>query len=315
MKLLVEENNVEKRLDHFVSENTDISRSQVTKLIKEGSILVNGKKTKTGYMTRLNDEILVEFTSQEMEAKPEKMDLDIVYEDEDVIVVNKANGVVVHPAPGNYTGTLVNGLLYHFKNLSSVNGELRPGIVHRIDADTTGLLMIAKNDKAHEKLAKQLEEKTTHRKYYFGKNLYIERSDFEIVPPPKYRRLFVGNEVRLNGAYIVKCTGYDTDANGNVTTVYAEYDPETRSGTNCTKKVKGTIHWLNQKHVKNVEVRLFENLTLPKEETSLAGGKEQSAGEDQFNPNSLTILIAAIQFSTLCIPAIKISSRLITFSP
>jgi 23S rRNA pseudouridine1911/1915/1917 synthase len=166
MKLLVEENNVEKRLDHFVSENTDISRSQVTKLIKEGSILVNGKKTKTGYMTRLNDEILVEFTSQEMEAKPEKMDLDIVYEDEDVIVVNKANGVVVHPAPGNYTGTLVNGLLYHFKNLSSVNGELRPGIVHRIDADTTGLLMIAKNDKAHEKLAKQLEEKTTHRKYY-----------------------------------------------------------------------------------------------------------------------------------------------------
>ena len=166
MKLLVEENNVEKRLDHFVSENTDISRSQVTKLIKEGSILVNGKKTKTGYMTRLNDEILVEFTSQEMETKPEKMDLDIVYEDEDVIVVNKANGVVVHPAPGNYTGTLVNGLLYHFKNLSSVNGELRPGIVHRIDADTTGLLMIAKNDKAHEKLAKQLEEKTTHRKYY-----------------------------------------------------------------------------------------------------------------------------------------------------
>ena len=165
MKLLVEENNVEKRLDHFVSENTDISRSQVTKLIKEGSILVNGKKTKTGYMTRLNDEILVEFTSQEMEAKPEKMDLDIVYEDDDVIVVNKANGVVVHPAPGNYTGTLVNGLLYHFKNLSSVNGELRPGIVHRIDADTTGLLMVAKNDKAHEKLAKQLEEKTTHRIY------------------------------------------------------------------------------------------------------------------------------------------------------
>lgn len=166
MNLLVNENNVDKRLDVFVSENTDISRSQITKLIKEGSILVNGNKTKTGYMTKLNDEVLVEYIQKEIDAKPEKMDLDIVYEDDDVIVVNKANGVVVHPAPGNYTGTLVNGLLYHFKNLSTINGDLRPGIVHRIDADTTGLLMIAKNDKAHEKLAKQLEEKSTYRKYY-----------------------------------------------------------------------------------------------------------------------------------------------------
>ena len=166
MNLLVNENNVDKRLDVFVSENTDISRSQITKLIKEGSILVNGNKTKTGYMTKLNDEVLVEYIQKEIDAKPEKMDLDIVYEDDDVIVVNKANGVVVHPAPGNYTGTLVNGLLYHFKNLSTINGDSRPGIVHRIDADTTGLLMIAKNDKAHEKLAKQLEEKSTYRKYY-----------------------------------------------------------------------------------------------------------------------------------------------------
>lgn len=166
MNLLVNENNVDKRLDVFVSENTDISRSQITKLIKEGSILVNGNKTKTGYMTKLNDEVLVEYIQKEIDAKPEKMDLDIVYEDDDVIVVNKANGVVVHPAPGNYTGTLVNGLLYHFKTLSTINGDLRPGIVHRIDADTTGLLMIAKNDKAHEKLAKQLEEKSTYRKYY-----------------------------------------------------------------------------------------------------------------------------------------------------
>lgn len=134
------------------------------------------------------------------------------------------------------------------------------------------------------------KEESTHRKYYFGKNLYIERSDFEITPPPKYRRLYVGNEVRLNGAFIVKCTGYDTDDNGNVTTVYADYDPETKSGSNCAKKVKGTIHWLNQKHAKQVEVRLFENLTLPKEEASLAGGKEQSAGEDEFNPNSLIVL-------------------------
>lgn len=133
------------------------------------------------------------------------------------------------------------------------------------------------------------KEETSKRKYYFGKNLYIERSDFEITPPPKYRRLFVGNEVRLNGAFIVKCTGYDLDDSGNVTTVYADYDPETKSGSNCTKKVKGTIHWINQNHAKQVEVRLFENLTLPKEDNA-AGGKEQTAADDEFNPNSLTIL-------------------------
>lgn len=133
------------------------------------------------------------------------------------------------------------------------------------------------------------KEETSKRKYYFGKNLYIERSDFEITPPPKYRRLFVGNEVRLNGAFIVKCTGYDLDDSGNVTTVYADYDPETKSGSNCTKKVKSTIHWINQNHAKQVEVRLFENLTLPKEDNA-AGGKEQTAADDEFNPNSLTIL-------------------------
>ena len=165
----------------------------------------------------------------------------------------------------------------------------------RVMAITDPIKLVITNLKEDEEIELSLadypqNEETSHRKYYFGRNLYIERSDFEIVPPPKYRRLFVGNEVRLNGAYIVKCTGYDADANGNVTTVYAEYDPETRSGTNCTKKVKGTIHWLNQKHAKNIEVRLFENLTLPKEETSLAGGKEQTAAEDQFNPNSLTVL-------------------------
>lgn len=166
MNLIIDELNIDKRLDLFVSENMDISRSQITKLIKDGNILVNGNKVKTGYTTKLNDEIEINYIKEEIKALPEKMDLDIVYEDDDVIVVNKANGVVVHPAPGNYTGTLVNGLLYHSKNLSNINGEFRPGIVHRIDADTTGLLVVAKNDKAHEKLAKQFEEKTNHRKYY-----------------------------------------------------------------------------------------------------------------------------------------------------
>ena len=166
MQIIINEELVGKRLDVLITENTDYSRSKITNLIKAGNILLNNNKTKAGYMTRLNDVIDINYVAEDTTANPEKMDLDIVFEDNDVMVINKANGIVVHPAPGNYTGTLVNGLLYHSNNLSSINGEFRPGIVHRIDADTTGLLMIAKNDKAHEKLAKQLEEKTTHRVYY-----------------------------------------------------------------------------------------------------------------------------------------------------
>ena len=133
-------------------------------------------------------------------------------------------------------------------------------------------------------------EESTKRNYVFGKELYIERSDFEITPPPKYHRLYVGNEVRLMGAYIVKCTGYDVDENGKVTCVYAEYDKETKSGSGCTKKVKGTIHWINANKADEVEVRLFDNLILPKEETDLSGGKEQEAEEDQINPDSIKII-------------------------
>ena len=165
MKIVVEENKQE-RLDSFLAQNTEFSRSKITKLIKEGQILVNGTKVKAGYALRENDEIVIDYVEEEMKAEPENLNLDIVYEDEDVIVVNKPNGMVVHPAIGNPNGTLVNGLMYHSKNLSTINGEFRPGIVHRIDADTTGLLMVAKNDNAHMKLAKQLEEKTAHRIYY-----------------------------------------------------------------------------------------------------------------------------------------------------
>lgn len=154
------------RIDNFLAKNTDISRSKINKMIKEGKILVNDNQVKASYNLKENDYITMEeYQEVEMDIEPVKIDLDIVYEDEDVIVVNKANGVVVHPAPGNYTNTLVNGLLYHSKNLSDINGEFRPGIVHRIDAYTTGLLMIAKNNKAHEILAKELEEKKTTRKY------------------------------------------------------------------------------------------------------------------------------------------------------
>lgn len=163
---IVVENNESSRIDSYLIDKLDKSRSKIQSMIKDGKIKVNDNKVKVSYLVKESDVIEVEeVTELSLDVVPEEMDLDIVYEDEDVIVVNKANGVVVHPAVGNNSGTLVNGLLYHSKNLSNVNGEFRPGIVHRIDAYTTGLLMVAKNDKAHEILAKQLEEKTTHRKY------------------------------------------------------------------------------------------------------------------------------------------------------
>lgn len=161
MKYQVKQNDV--RLDNYLAEVMEVSRSQVTKMIKAKEVLVNDKVVKPGFMLKENDVIVVNHVDEEG-VKPEKMDLDIVYEDDDVIVVNKANGVVVHPGAGNHSGTLVNGLLYHTK-LSDVNGDVRPGIVHRIDAYTTGLLMIAKNNRAHEILAKELAEKKTYRKY------------------------------------------------------------------------------------------------------------------------------------------------------
>ena len=155
-----------KRIDQYLMNELGISRSKVEKLIKDGHVTVNGKIIKPSYSVKKDDYIEYEIVEEDMDVEPENIPLDIVYEDDDVIVVNKANGMVVHPAPGNYHGTLVNALMYHFKNLSKVNGALRPGIVHRIDADTTGLLMVAKNDKVHEILAKELESKETKRKYY-----------------------------------------------------------------------------------------------------------------------------------------------------
>ena len=161
MEYQVKENDI--RLDIFLTSVLDDSRSQVTKMIKSGEVLVNGKQVKAGFLLSIGDKVLVNHVSKDTMI-PEKMNLDIVYEDDDLIVVNKANGMVVHPGAGNTSGTLVNGLLYHTK-LSDVNGDERPGIVHRIDAYTTGLLMVAKNNKAHEFLAKELALKKTYRKY------------------------------------------------------------------------------------------------------------------------------------------------------
>ncbi len=157
----------EGRIDSAIANKLGFSRSKVVKMLEDNKILVNGSKVKSSYQLKSGDRVTVyEYVEEEMSAEPEKMDLDIVYEDDDVIVVNKANGVVVHPAIGNNHGTLVNGLLYHSKQLSNINGEFRPGIVHRIDAYTTGLLMIAKNNEAHNILADELARKETTRKYW-----------------------------------------------------------------------------------------------------------------------------------------------------
>ena len=160
--------NQQMRLDKYLAEQfPEQTRSYLQKLIKEGQVLVNGKTVKSGYQLSKGDEVSVTIPEpKELDVEPQKMDLDIVYEDEDVILINKPKGMVVHPAPGHTTDTLVNGLLYHCKdNLSGINGVARPGIVHRIDRDTTGILIVCKNDMSHNSIAAQLKEHSINRRY------------------------------------------------------------------------------------------------------------------------------------------------------
>ena len=166
--LKVTEDNNGERIDKYLSTVIEgKTRSFIQGLIEDKAITVNGKIVKSNYKLKTNDEIVVILPEPiELDVKAENIDLNIVYEDSDVIVVNKPKNMVVHPAPGNYTGTLVNGLLYHCKDLSGINGVIRPGIVHRIDKDTTGILVIAKNDEAHNSLAKQFKDHSIKREYY-----------------------------------------------------------------------------------------------------------------------------------------------------
>lgn len=156
------------RADKFLSDNiADITRSALQGYIEDGSVTVNGKEISKNYKTKTGDTIVVQIPDPvPLEAVAENIPLDIIYEDNDLIVVNKPKGMVVHPAAGNYTGTLVNALLYHCKgSLSGINGVLRPGIVHRIDKNTSGLLIVAKNDQAHKGLAEQIKVHSFTRKY------------------------------------------------------------------------------------------------------------------------------------------------------
>lgn len=155
------------RIDKYLMEELNVSRSKIQRMIDSGNILVNDRVVKSSYLLKMGDKIYVdEEYSEDVDIVPEDIALDIVYEDEYLLVVNKPSGMVVHPAAGNYSGTLVNGLMYHCNNnLSMVNGLIRPGIVHRIDKDTSGLLIVAKNDDVHNDLAIQIGEKLVVRKY------------------------------------------------------------------------------------------------------------------------------------------------------
>lgn len=163
--MIVEINDSGKRIDKYLNENTEYTRSKIQKMIENGNILVNDIKVKDSYKVKENDYITIEALEETTDILPENIPLDIYYEDDDLIVVNKPSGMVVHPAPGNYTGTLVNALIYHTNNLSKVNTNIRPGIVHRIDADTSGLLLVAKNDNSHNILAEAIQKKEVVREY------------------------------------------------------------------------------------------------------------------------------------------------------
>lgn len=168
-KVLQTEEFVGERIDKFLScRLEEVSRSYIQKLIKEGHVSVNGKPVKANYKLGAGDKISVEIPeAKEPDILPEDIPLDILYEDQDILVVNKPKGMVVHPAAGHYSGTLVNALMYHCKDsLSGINGVMRPGIVHRIDMDTTGSLLVCKNDEAHRILAEQLKEHTIRREYH-----------------------------------------------------------------------------------------------------------------------------------------------------
>ncbi len=184
IKLKVDEDNVGIRIDSYLAENTPLSRTAIQKLIENGEVFLNGNVPNKKVKTELDD--IVEFEYEEKtltDIKPQDIPLDIVYEDEDLIVINKPKGLVVHPAVGNPDGTIVNALLYHCKELSDINGYYRPGIVHRIDKDTSGLLVCAKNNEAHNFLSEQLKDKTCYRKYYAIVNGVIENNEGEINAP------------------------------------------------------------------------------------------------------------------------------------
>ena len=197
----IEVNKEDIRIDKFISDNTNYSREFITKMIKEQYILVNGLSIKPSYKVKLNDVIEIDETFKiEDDINPEKMDLEIVYEDEHLMVINKPSGLVVHPGNGNQNNTLVNGLKYYTDNLSDIGGDERVGIVHRLDKDTSGLMLVAKTNKCHELLSDDFKNKRIHREYYallIGK--FPSDTAFIDAPIGRSKTNFNKMEVRADG--------------------------------------------------------------------------------------------------------------------
>lgn len=193
MKIIyVKEEDIGKRIDAFLAINTEYSRTNIQRLIENEKVIVNGKKVKTSYKVQLNDEINIEEEEpKETELKAQNIPLEILYEDNDIIVVNKPKGMVVHPANGNPDGTLVNAILAICKeSLSGIGGEIRPGIVHRLDKDTSGVIVVAKNDKSHINLSEQIKNHKVEKTYIALVKGFVKENEATINMPirKKYKR-------------------------------------------------------------------------------------------------------------------------------
>lgn len=183
-KIIIVSDEENQRIDLFISKKTGETRNYVQNLIAEGRITVNERDVKANYKVKIQDAIEISIPPPVvLDVEAEDIALDIVYEDDDLAIVNKPQGMVVHPAPGHYSGTMVNGLIYRLKNLSTINGVMRPGIVHRLDKNTSGLMLVAKNDKAHNFLAKCLKEHSIDRIYYALVEGNIKEDEGEINAP------------------------------------------------------------------------------------------------------------------------------------
>ncbi len=224
LKFTAEKEDCAKRLDIFLSEYANITRSAAQKLLEDGCVLVNGVIETKKYKIKLCDEVQVSLPEPRVvDALPQDIPLDIIYEDDDIIIVNKPQGMVVHPAAGNSDGTLVNALMFHTKgNLSAINGVIRPGIVHRIDKDTSGILVVAKNDKAHLSLSEQIKEHSMTREYFCLVHGGVKEDKFTVDKPigrdPRDRKKMLAGvrdgrcavthfyvETRFKGYTLLKC--------------------------------------------------------------------------------------------------------------
>lgn len=201
MKFKIEDREEINRLDKYLADNTDFSRSLIEKMIKSGNVLVNNECVKAGYRLLLDDEIqVIEGYKKEVNLVATKMDLNIVYEDEYLLVINKQSGLTVHPGSGTHDDTLVNGLLYYCGELSTENSEERPGIVHRIDKDTSGLMIVVKDNEAHKILAEDFRNKNIHREYIALVNGIFPSQSAKInAPIGKSKEDFRKQEVREGG--------------------------------------------------------------------------------------------------------------------